>query len=224
MHLRFAGLYKGAEGELTAGPEELGALRAEAVEVLATAPDSLWLKFAPFKPAAKAQVLRLDFATALYSTGAVLEASLQNSAAGVGRWQRVEPGNAVAAAGGNSTTLVGTAQRKEVIANLMVRAALFTPNGDGVNDEVAFDFAVVLVGDQSPVEVEIRDLAGRLVRRLVEGQAVGTGQRLVRWDGRDEGGKLVPPGVYFARLRLMADTAGAGLDHQQILRLVSVVY
>ncbi|MBI2505873.1 MAG: hypothetical protein HYW07_21880 [Candidatus Latescibacteria bacterium] len=220
MRLRFEGLYKGSEEELTSGAP----LRLEGVEVVATGPDSLWLKFAPFKPAATAQVLRLDFETALYSTGAVLEAALQNSADGEGRWQRVEPGNALASAGGNSTTLVGASQRREVIANLRVSPALFTPNGDGVNDEVVFDFAVVLVGDQSPVEVEIRELGGRLLRRLVERQEVGTGQRRVRWDGRDQEGALVPPGIYCALLRLEADTEGTGLGHQRFLRALSVVY
>jgi hypothetical protein len=222
MSLRFEGLYRGEEEGLVAGTPT--ALRLEEVEVVPTGSDSLWLKFAAFRPSAAGQALRLDFQTALYSTGAVLEASLQNSAGGEAPWQRVEPGNALAGVGGNSTTLVGIAQRKEVIANLRVAPALFTPNRDGVNDEACFDFSVVLVGDQSPVVIEIRDLGGRLVRRLggLEGQ--GTGRRLVRWDGRDESGGLVPPGVYAARLRLESDTQGAYLDRRQILRLVSVAY
>ncbi|MSR84421.1 MAG: hypothetical protein EXS58_16120 [Candidatus Latescibacteria bacterium] len=224
MRLRFDGLYQGEEDELVAGAGDLARLRVEGVVVVPTSPDSLWLRFAPFKPAVAGQALRLDFQTALYSTGAVLEASLQNSASGEGLWQRVEPGNALAAVGSNSTTLVGIAQRKEVIINLQVQPALFTPNGDGINDEARFDFSVVLVGDQSPVVIEIRDLGGRLVRRLVEQQSRGTGRRLVGWDGRDESGGRVPPGVYGARLRLESDTEGADLDRQQILRVVSVVY
>ncbi len=224
MRLRFDGLYQGGENELVAGAGDLARLRLEGVAVVPTSPDSLWLRFAPIKPATPGQALRLDFQTALYSTGAVLDASLQNSAGGEGFWQRVEPGNALAAVGSNSTTLVGIAQRKEVIANLRVEPALFTPNGDGINDEVRFDFSVVLVGDQSPVVIEIRDLGGRLVRRLVEQQSQGTGRRLVGWDGRNERGALVPPGVYGARLRLESDTQGADLDRQQVLRLVSVTY
>jgi hypothetical protein len=223
MRLHFGGLYQGAGDQLTAPAGDLAPLRLEGVEVVPTGPDSLWLRFAPVRPAA-GQALRLDFQTALYATGAVLEASLQHSAAGEARWQRVEPGNALAAVGGNSTTLVGVAQRREVIADLEVRPALFTPNGDGVNDEARFAFSVVMVGDQSPVAIEIRDLGGRLVRRLAEAQSRGTGRRLVGWDGRDEKGQRVPPGLYGARLRLESDTEGADLDRRQILRLVAVAY
>jgi len=145
MRLEFAGLYRGGEGDFSGAGADLDRLRVDRVEVAPTGPDSLRVKFAPIGPAAGAQVLRLDFATALYSTGAVLEAALQNSAAGEGLWQRVEPGNALTAVAGNSTTLVGAAARQELIADLRVRPALFTPNGDGVNDEVAFEFSVVRV-------------------------------------------------------------------------------
>jgi hypothetical protein len=224
MRLRFGGLYKGDGNQLAAAPGDLAPLRLERVEVMPTGPDSLWLRFEPVRSAAAGQLLRLDFQTTLYATGAVLEAALENSAGGEALWQRVEPGNALEAVGGNSTTLVGVAQRREVIANLEVRPALFTPNGDGINDEARFDFSVVMVGDQSPVVVEIRDLGGRLVRRLMEAQSRGTGRHLVGWDGRNEEGQLVPPGLYGARLRLESDTEGAGLERRQILRLVAVGY
>ena len=43
-----------------------------------------------------------------------------------------------------------------------------TPNDDGINDEVVFEFAVVLAQTSRAVEMEIYDLSGRLVRRLTE--------------------------------------------------------
>lgn len=73
---------------------------------------------------------------------------------------------------------------------------------------------------RGPVQLAVYDLRGRLVRRLIprEGCALGTlsmepGQYgrdpageespcvLLRWDGRDAGGRRVPPGVYLLRLR-----------------------
>lgn len=58
-----------------------------------------------------------------------------------------------------------------------------------------------------PVELVLYDLLGRPVRTLVRSfQAAGT--YVVQWDGRDEGGRLLPAGVYFARL------SGAGVSAQ----------
>jgi hypothetical protein len=49
------------------------------------------------------------------------------------------------------------------------------------------------------VRLDLFDVTGRLVRRLVDAPA---GSRAVRvaWDGRDDAGTLVAPGTYFARL------------------------
>ena len=48
-------------------------------------------------------------------------------------------------------------------------------------------------------ELKLFDVQGRLVRTLVDGQLrAGPGQ--VRWDGRDQGGRRVASGTYYARL------------------------
>ncbi|MBM3276757.1 MAG: hypothetical protein FJY95_01565 [Candidatus Handelsmanbacteria bacterium] len=226
MSLRYAGLYLGTESELARGEEGPQAQALAGVEAEPTSADSLQIAFPLVQPPAKDQVLRLDFYTTLYATGAVLEASLQNGRNGGGQWQRVDPGNAAAAVPGNSTTLVGIARHKEVIADLKLIPALFTPNGDGINDELRVEFSVVLLGDQSPVRIEVRDLGGRLVRRLGGALSAGggTGRNAVAWDGQDKDGALVPPGLYAVRLWLEADTEGAGLSRPQLLRLVSLAY
>ncbi len=55
------------------------------------------------------------------------------------------------------------------------------------------------------VELGLYDVAGRLVRTLVsrEGGELGPGLHTVAWDGRDDGGRRVAGGVYFARLRAL---------------------
>jgi len=50
------------------------------------------------------------------------------------------------------------------------------------------------------VELSVHDVQGRLLRTLVDG-VQPAGERAVVWDGRDEGGRALPSGVYFARLR-----------------------
>jgi flagellar hook assembly protein FlgD len=52
-----------------------------------------------------------------------------------------------------------------------------------------------------PVEVAVYDLRGRRVRSLIRGSLRG-GDHDVTWNGRDEGGRAVASGVYFARARV----------------------
>lgn len=49
------------------------------------------------------------------------------------------------------------------------------------------------------VQVQLFDVNGRLVRTLDEGQ-FPAGERLARWDGKDERGRMVGSGVYFFRV------------------------
>ena len=84
MPLRFVGLYAGAEDAF--GPSaDLASLAIADVEVMQTRTDSLQLAFPAVGPSSGVEVLRLDFATALFSTGAVMRALLKNSDAGRGQ-------------------------------------------------------------------------------------------------------------------------------------------
>ncbi len=51
-----------------------------------------------------------------------------------------------------------------------------------------------------PVSLVLVDPAGRTVRTLVSGPTV-PGARTITWDGKDQSGRLVPGGIYFARLK-----------------------
>jgi predicted GH43/DUF377 family glycosyl hydrolase len=54
--------------------------------------------------------------------------------------------------------------------------------------------------ESAPVSLQVFDVAGRLVRRLLDDDAVGAGTHAVPWDGRDDTGRPVSAGVYFYRL------------------------
>lgn len=222
MSLNFTGIFAGAEADFMSG-NDLTALVPEGVEVAANGGDSLRVSFAPIGPNDNIDLLRLDFRTALFSTGAVLKPLLQQRGA-TNAWQRVDAGNAVALGDGNTTTLVGAVGRKELIRYAEVVPRVFSPNGDGVNDEAAFEFTVIRVSDNSPAEVTVYDLSGRPVRHLAEQRAVSTGPRSLRWDGRDDAGQRVAPGIYYARLRVATEISGAGIENAEVLRAVSVAY
>ncbi|MEW6752953.1 MAG: FlgD immunoglobulin-like domain containing protein [Candidatus Latescibacterota bacterium] len=81
----------------------------------------------------------------------------------------------------------------------------FSPNGDGLNDALLFDFELFLLTENVATEVVIHDLSGRAVRHLGEAQ-LNAGSHQVRWDGKDDNGQVVPPGVYLYRLAVESDT------------------
>ena len=56
------------------------------------------------------------------------------------------------------------------------------------------------------VEVRLFAISGRLVRTLAAG-ALPAGEQSLRWDGRDDHGDRLPPGVYFAQVTFV----GSGL-------------
>jgi flagellar hook assembly protein FlgD len=68
------------------------------------------------------------------------------------------------------------------------------PNPFNPKTEIRFRLA----GD-GPVTLRVYDLAGRLVRTLVDGP-VEAGLHAVAWDGRDHTGREQPSGAYFYRL------------------------
>ena len=223
MSLAFTGLYAGGEADFMAGADIAG-LRVEDATIMATGADSLLLSFPLMQPNDDIELLRLDFNTALFSTGAVLRPSLQNRSSGSGAWQRVDAGNAFELAAGNTTTLVGAVGNKQLLRDVVVRPAAFSPNGDGINDEAVFAFKVVRVGDDSPVEVQIYDLSGKAIRRLTEQRTQSSGEYQIAWDGKDQSGQVVPPGIYYARLKVSTQTEGAGIGARQILKTLSVAY
>lgn len=51
------------------------------------------------------------------------------------------------------------------------------------------------------VSLDVYDVAGRLVRRLIQGETLPAGTRSAVWDGRDDGGRGAAAGVYFYRLQ-----------------------
>ncbi|MBM3317653.1 MAG: hypothetical protein FJY75_07350, partial [Candidatus Eisenbacteria bacterium] len=60
------------------------------------------------------------------------------------------------------------------------------------------------------VDLGVYDLQGRLVRRLLAGP-LQAGSHALAWDGRADDGGLLPPGVYFARLRAPEGAAATPL-------------
>lgn len=68
------------------------------------------------------------------------------------------------------------------------------PNPFRTGTDVRFEVAAA-----EHVVLDVFDVAGRRVRRLVDG-ILAPGEQHVAWDGRNEAGAVVSPGVYFGRI------------------------
>ena len=116
----------------------------------------------------------------------------------------IAPGNASQLVGTNATNAFATQAQPEL--QLALSTAIISPNGDGRNDAVAIDFALSQFAAETAVAVEIFNLSGRRVRQLVS-QPRPAGFYSETWDGRDDHGALVPPGLFLCRVGVEADFA-----------------
>ena len=116
----------------------------------------------------------------------------------------IAPGNASELVGTNATNAFVTQAQPEL--QVALSTAIISPNGDGRNDAVAIDLVLSQFAADTAVAVEIFDLSGRRVRQLVS-QPRSAGFYAETWDGRDEQGALVPPGLYLCRVGVEADFA-----------------
>ncbi len=77
------------------------------------------------------------------------------------------------------------------------RFALETPRPNPVRSGAAIGFTLAQGG---LVTLRVHDVSGRAVRALAAGTAFATGRHELAWDGRDDSGAAVAPGVYLVRL------------------------
>ena len=99
---------------------------------------------------------------------------------------------------------------------------VFTPNGDGVNDELVVSFGVARVAAERSVTLTVYDLSGVEANRIEERRPDPRGNYTFRWDGKDHLGELVPPGIYLARVKVDVDSGSA--DNTFVQRVVHVAY
>ena len=112
--------------------------------------------------------------------------------------QRVVPGNASDDVEGDRLS-VTTSLSSSLVFAPRVWPSPFTPNGDGVNEAARISYKLLRVTSSVPVAIGLFDLSGRRVKQLYEGTDP-LGEYEHSWDGRDDSGRLVPPGLYLYRI------------------------
>ena len=101
-----------------------------------------------------------------------------------------------------------TGQTTAFIQNLTFSSSVFTPNGDGINDELRVAYSLFRLPETVPVVLEVYSLDGRRVA-FVKAGLQSAGPQSLRWDGRDETGQRLPPGLYLMALNLRSEFAAA---------------
>ena len=114
--------------------------------------------------------------------------------------------------------LVRVSLGSTIVGPLSLSTPVLSPNGDGVNDQMKITYTVQHLVTPSQVTIDVHDLSGRRLRRLVTALAT-SGQYIVDWDGRADNGALVPPGAY-----LIAVEVGSDQGSRRRLRHAAVIY
>lgn len=187
-------------------------------EVLEDEGDRVLVRFPYMDAADNGELLEIVLRGEIFRFGANFSGRVLDSEARLEVGQPIRPGDATEALDGNRFLVETTAASRQVLGNLVFDPPVLTPNGDGVNDDLTISYDLFKVTGSVPVRVQVRDLSGRLVADVYDGEdRVGRHPRA--WSGRDQGGALVPPGVYVCRVEV--ETARGT---EQVVGVVSVAY
>ena len=143
-----------------------------------------------------------------------------------GAAQVIDPGNVAFLGTGDEDAFSGTTvlspsvlAEGQLLDQVQVAPNPFTPNGDGINDESIIYYSLLSLSTPRPIEVALYDLSGRRVRILFAGEEANGRYTDKAWDGRDDQGQPVPPGLYVARVFVSGDSGDAEQS-----RVVGVAY
>ena len=164
------------------------------------------------------ELIEVDFRSAIFEFGTVFGGRVADGDRPYEVHQAVTPGDADPLVDGNRLSVALTEVGQKAIHAVRFGSSVLTPNGDGVNDELEIEYDLLNLHGQVPVGIDLFDLSGRRVVEVYRGVA-DSGRFFADWDGRDESGELLPPGLYLLRLEVETDE---GIDTRN--QIISLAY
>ena len=204
--------------------DPLTALDGSEYKVDTSDPGRLVVEF-PSHKIADSTPLRVIFDTAVLVYGFSFEGKAYDTRAGE-LPQRIEVGDANSAVGTDRLQVfVSETSLGDFLTAVTVSPNPFTPNGDGINDAARIEYTLLQLTGDAPVEVGIYTQDGRLVRKVYQGmdrngkynQDSGDYAAKV-WDGTDDNGDKVVPGLYLYKITVETDIGS--YDYTGTLALV----
>ena len=178
--------------------------------------DRLVVHFPRFGPQDTQKLLEVVFDVRVVKYGTEFNGRIFDQSADEVR-QLVDPGDATNAYSGGGVAVV-TPFGRRLVTSVRVAPEVFTPNGDQVNDQVRISYSILNLTELAQSSLTIYDLSGRQIRQLQSGQLL-SGAYQWFWQGRDDDGRVMPPGHYIYRIKVETD----GQNEQQS-GVISLVY
>ena len=215
--MKLAKISVGRDEDFLRGTQELLPLGDLSV---VTRSDSLWIQFPERMRPVQKNVMEIRFEATLFLTGVPFDVFLLNAEMSDSP-QRVDAGDATRLVESQTMRVMVPVDRK-VIGDVSVSPNPFTPNGDGINDQASIQFSIFNADVSRAVNIQVFDLGGDVVRGLSDRRGDISGRHTISWDGREDSGRMVSPGIYLVRISVDAESDTA-LD-TRMCRPVCVVY
>ena len=163
-------------------------------------------------------LIEINFKAQVFQYGTVFSGRVSDSTQPYEVAQAVVAGDADVQSDSETLQVVLADVGLKSIGRMELVSPICTPNSDGVNDEVRLEYDLLNLAGAALVDIDLCDLSGRKLW-TTDRIAHSSGRFAVAWDGRDNSGLLLPPGIYLLRLAVETDK---GSD--RVSRIVSLVY
>ncbi|MGY8825192.1 MAG: FlgD immunoglobulin-like domain containing protein [Candidatus Latescibacterota bacterium] len=164
------------------------------------------------------QIYAFRFKTRVFLQSTVFSAQLQ-SASRPGLSQEVVGGDATNVVATQSLSVVSRLENNSLLENVDIAPNVITPNGDGINDQVDIRIAIFHLERAKTLSVEVFSLSGQRVRDLSVRRSFPSGEHLFAWDGRDDNGQVLSPGIYVLRVHFNTDSGTSGTSAAHLVHL-----